>query len=113
MRVMPRPVCMLTHSYYEEDPQNNPLSGRPSLTAEIIKEQIDDSWTRPFYDKIVKTVMGLDRPPTCPEKSVFWNSVCYYVFIQDIVGSCARQRPTRAMWRAGEDPFLAVLKILS
>jgi hypothetical protein len=42
-------------------------------------------------------------------RHTFWHSVAFYNYIQEFVGSRARERPTEEMWNDAEKPFFMIL----
>jgi hypothetical protein len=61
-----------------------------------------------FYTTSAKLVEG----PGGEGGAAFWRRVAFYNYIQEVVGSRPRQRPTNEMWDSAQAPFLDVLEQL-
>jgi hypothetical protein len=100
-------MLILGESHYRKD--NKRFT--PELNRELIDGQVTESGKYkkpyPFWTKIIKLVS-----PENPEKSLFWHSVAYTVYIQEFVGKVARVRPTNEMWNSAIEPFCSVVSIL-
>lgn len=97
---------LLGESHY-----GRPGTERPGFTKDVIRELV---FTKrySYFTKIAKLVLGL--PPghflTDDDLHTFWNRVTFYNYVQSLVGTTARIRPTQTMWEAAKSPFLEVLR---
>lgn len=89
---------------------NPEINSRPNFTIECIQEQVDGEFTFAFWTKIATTMIG--RKPTLEDKQQFWNSVAFYNYVQDSVGSGPRIAPQSESWEKSEVPFEEVLENL-
>jgi len=97
-------VLVLGESHYEWD-KKIPLYS--DLTIDCIKEQIEGDYTKQFWTNIAITF--LNKSPELQDKKEFWDSVAFYNYVQECVGSGPRIRPTNEMWRKSEQGFAEVL----
>jgi hypothetical protein len=61
-----------------------------------------------FYNKIYHSISD----GIMEDFKAFWNSVAFYNYIQEIVGTGPRQRPSPEMWKNSEGTFRLVLGVL-
>lgn len=61
-----------------------------------------------FWTKIGRTFVGPSYGDPASRRA-FWDSVAFYNYVQDFVGTAARQRPTPAHFRSSWAPFGSVL----
>jgi len=77
------------------------------FTINLVKDVVEEGYRNTFLVLTASTFLGKD--PNDDEYRSFWNSVVYYVYVQESVGPTAQCRPTLDMWRRGESGFLEVL----
>ena len=107
--VFGKKILVLGESHYQWD-NNKPLV--PESTRDfIIKGEIEGRWRKQFWTNIA--VAFLNKRPTPEEKKDFWHSVSFYNYIQEIVGSGPRVRPSEKMWKTSEPGFIEVLDLLT
>ena len=101
-------MLVLGESHYQRD-NSKPLY--PQFTCDCIEEQLEGYWTHRFSTNIV--VALLNKRPTLDEKRMCWHSVAFYNYIQEVVGSGPRVRPSDRMWQQSEPGFFEVLNLLA
>jgi hypothetical protein len=64
-----------------------------------------------FFTKTAKllALRGRGSRLTPQERAETWEHIAFYNYIQELVGTSARIRPTKAMWEAARTPFTEVL----
>lgn len=98
-------LLVLGESHYDAGARGS------DFTRWLTREYVDGRMTHRFWTRLARTIAG--RPLGRDECRAFWHSVAFYNFIQEIVGTRARVRPTPEMWSAGQRPFLHVLSMLN
>ena len=85
-----------------------------TFTREIIRRVLniidgpkDPTFNTRFFTKVARVFH--DKKPDQGLQRQFWQSVVYYVFIQESVGKRPRIRPTDQMWRDGGPALQEVL----
>lgn len=94
-----RRVLVLGESHYNL----NKMKADPQFTIRCIQEQIEGKWKKAYWTKLTKVLCGRDATPET------WQSVAFYNYVQDWMGSGARQAPTEESWRLAPLPFRNVL----
>jgi hypothetical protein len=75
-----------------------------TFTQEVVERQwTTASWS--YFTKIAKAVTGEEEP----DKRTFWNKVAFYNYVQDIVGTGPRERPTKRLWKEAADILPSVI----
>ena len=100
------PFLILGESHYEWKEGVD----TPDLTRHLVAEEANDEWSYPYFTRIYKIVIG--KEPIAEGRKLFWNSVAYYNYIQQVVGTRARQRPTWQMWQEAREPFIKMLQMI-
>lgn len=106
-----RTLILGESNYTDVDKFNNEL---------VINCVLDDMETDPdvqrdtggfcrFSTKLRRLIFGSDSTIKPGE---FWHDVAFYNFVQEVVGSNARDRPTGEMWRASIPAFIEVVETL-
>lgn len=90
-------ILFLGESHYNED------TGIQK-TREVIEEYLN-GYNYRFFNNAFGAVFGI----TFSRKYVGEN-IAFYNYIQEIVGSTARIRPTNEMWENAKKPFLNILE---
>jgi hypothetical protein len=111
-------ILILGEAHRCSDPKDcdgcNP--GTDAECREMTKDIIRKQFTEPFekwaiYTKFARLILGR-YDITTEDKSVFWNSVAFYNYVQQSPSSEARVTPTDEMWRISERPFHEVMEEL-
>lgn len=79
------------------------------VTQRVVQEQIDGG-KKAFWTKIAMTFLG--HAPTLADKKSFWESVAFYNYVQESVGSGPRIAPADGSWHSSIDAFAEVLESL-
>lgn len=68
----------------------------------------------PFFTVIAKLILGKGPGEWLDDeaRSLFWDQVAFYNYIQERVGDNPRMRPTGAMWERAPEPYRFVLRDL-
>ncbi len=78
-----------------------------NLEPELVSTLITDNKFR-FYKKVYRSISdGVEE-----DSQMFWNSVAFYNYVQEAVGTAPRQRPSHEMWTNSAVPFRLVLNKL-
>lgn len=69
------------------------------------------TWRHPFYSKIYRLITERTRSSGIADGDFksFWDSLLFYNFVQDSVGTRPRVAPTSAMWSDSKEAFFTVL----
>jgi len=102
-------VLVLGESHYDWD-QDISIDRLPTVTNEVIGEQLDGKYTKAFWTHIAVTF--LNKLPTLNDKREFWHAISFYNFVQQSAGMGARVRPSLEMFKASEPAFFEVLDSL-
>ena len=97
-------LLILGESHYDDDVPDK------SLTQQLTREYAEGEWRHRFWTMTMQVVAGRDK--TEIDRMRFWQSVAFYNFIQEFVGSRPRTRPSSEAWLSGGQPFEAVLEAL-
>lgn len=100
-------VLLLGESHYGD----HIAADHRSYTADIVKRYAIDGPTIAYFT-IVYRLLTNDAIPTPSLRAEFWNSVSFYNYVQNYVGTGPRQRPTTANWASGRLPFVQVIDAL-
>ena len=98
-------ILILGESHY-----GKPADARLDFTTYIVGRYAITERRRFF--SVIQRLVSLDTKRgsySRASKRTFWNSVAFCNYVQAIVGSKARQRPTAAMWETGASVLLQVL----
>ncbi len=99
---------LLGESHYGE-----PGTETPEFTKDVVRELV---FTKrySYFTKIAKLVLGQSPGHFLTDEDLhkFWDRVAFYNYVQSLVGTAARIRPTQSMWAAAQAPFLEVLGTL-
>lgn len=97
-------VLILGESHYDEG-----FGQGARLTEFVIRRHIEREGKQyAFWTKIARTLTG----PTYSDKAdrvSFWESVGFYNYVQEFVGTGPRQRPTEGHYRDSLPQFLSVI----
>lgn len=104
-------VLIIGESHYNDGTHDD--NGKRTFTQDVVSNYLDRGglgW-RPskFWTVLGRTIAGRANY----DRHTFWNSVAYYVFVQDFAGDRPRQRPTDCMWRDSYKAFREVLEKLA
>ena len=102
-------VLVLGESHYDWE-QDSPIDHSPTVTNEVISEQLDGHYTKAFWTHI--TITFLNKLPTLDDKREFWHAVSFYNYVQQSAGMGARVPPSSEMFQASEPAFFEVLESL-
>jgi hypothetical protein len=97
-------LLILGESHYDDDDPDK------SLTQRLTREYAEGKWRHRFWTMTMQVVAGRDK--TEIDRMRFWQSVAFYNFIQEFVGSRPRTRPSAEAWLSANHPFEAVLEAL-
>lgn len=88
---------------------------RDSDHAEITRYVIERWGLRErdrFLTLVAKTILpSVEGYLGDEERAAFFESIAFYNYVQRLVGSKPRQRPSPAMWEEAQGPFLEVLEL--
>ncbi len=104
-------VMVLGESHY----LGGPSVDSPEFTTEVISEVScgsDNQWERrlPFFAKVFRAFTKKARAQADGvEWKGFWDSLLFYNYIQEPVGTTSRIRPTLEMWDNAPQPLRHVL----
>lgn len=98
-------VMLLGESHYTGSDEP-----RPTITEEVVERYLEKGGMD-FFTKAMRSV-DPECETTGDSRRAFWNSVAFYQFVQQSVGSGPGQRPTDAMWKESVGPFVTVLNQL-
>jgi hypothetical protein len=104
-----RRLLILGESEYEW----NPEALQPEIATWLITANANGGLKNPFYTKIYHSFSDEPKWQSLEHFADFWNSVSFYNYIQEKVGTIPRQRPTLEMWPRWRSTFLLVLEKLS
>lgn len=97
-------VLILGESHYDES-----YAQGDRLTEFVVRGHVERRGKQyAFWTKIGRTFVGPSYGDF-ESRSAFWNSVAFYNYVQDFVGTAARQRPTPQHFRSSWAPFGSVL----
>ena len=97
-------LLILGESHYDDDGPDK------SLTQQLTREYAEGKWRHRFWTMTMQVVTGRDKSEI--DRMRFWQSVAFYNFIQEFVGSRPRTRPSAEAWLSASHPFEAVLEAL-
>jgi hypothetical protein len=63
-----------------------------------------------FSTKVIRIIFGANTPIHAEE---FWHNVAFFNFVEQLVGTEARQRPTAEMWNASLERFTILTAALA
>jgi hypothetical protein len=104
-----RKVLVLGESEYEW--KSGVLTSEIATT--LITDNIRGDYSNPFYTKIYHVFSEEPKWKSFARFGEFWNSVAFYNYIQEKVGTTPRQRPTPEMWPRWQGTFLSVIETLA
>ena len=97
-------ILILGESHYDES-----YAVGDRLTEFVVRGHVERRGKQyAFWTKIGRTFTGPGYGSAASRRD-FWESVAFYNYVQDFVGSAARQRPTPEHFRASWSPFGSVL----
>lgn len=90
------------------------------------EDEVGEDWTQyvvrqngmnvpnSFFTRTAKAVLGLtaEQALSGVERADLWGHVAFYNYIQEIVGTEGRIRPTKAMWESAPTAFTEVIETL-
>ena len=97
-------LLILGESHYDGDDSDK------SFTQRLTRDYAEGKLHHRFWTMTMQVVAGRDKAEI--DRMRFWQSVAFYNFIQEIVGSGPRMRPSAEAWRSARRPFEAVLNTL-
>lgn len=104
-------ILILGESHYNEGYSDD----ESDYTIAVIKslgQRINGKRHR-FFTTIAKVLTGkLDTYLDAPSAKAFWDTVAFYNYVQEFVGTRARQRPTVEMFQESKEAFLQVLEMI-
>jgi hypothetical protein len=77
------------------------------ITNSVIGHWSTSRETRKFFTNIIATCTG--NLPTTDERIEFWDSVAFYNYIQEFVGSAPRQAHSYGLWERSHPAFAEVM----
>jgi hypothetical protein len=109
-------VLVLGESHYTKMYTDTPPELTTSYTRHIIQlyaVQKNDI----FYAKVRNLILrGLTLPTNCygteKQRQFFWNSIAFYNYVQEYVGTKPKQRPNADAWERSKPGFWEVLEKL-
>lgn len=97
-------LLILGESHYDGDDSDK------SFTQRLTREYAEGQLCHRFWTTTMQVVAGRDKAEI--DRMRFWQSIAFYNFIHEIVGSGPRMRPSAEAWRSARQPFEAVLDAL-
>ena len=82
---------------------------QPEIATWLITANANGSKKHRFYTKIYHVFSEEPKWQSLEHFADFWQSVCFYNYIQEKVGTAPRQRPLPEMWPRWKDVFLSVV----
>ena len=104
-----RKLLILGESEYEW----NPDALQPEIATWLITANANGGLKNPFYTKIYHSFSNEPKWQSLEHFADFWNSITFYNYIQEKVGTTPRQRPNLEMWPKWRDTFELVLEKLN
>jgi hypothetical protein len=98
------PLLILGESHYHEDPHY----ANPRFTTEVVEDYLSGRCRHRFFTSVMQVVSARTFFPY-DLRRIFWDSVAFYNYIQDIVGASRGIRPTSQMWHTAKAPFSQLL----
>lgn len=84
----------------------------PRFTQQCIEAHASGKLQDAYWTNVMNTVLGESGSPSADERQAFWDSVAFYNYVQQMVGSGPTNRVAEQMWRDAEAPFLEVVREL-
>jgi hypothetical protein len=111
--VTPKRTLIVSESYFNRSSEEAPFDSE--RTKALVSNYVNSTWkgrAMNFFTNITNAFLGGTGHPSDEKKRRFWNSVAHYVFVQKVVGTKPRQRPTEEMWLGSQQPFLEAIEEL-
>jgi hypothetical protein len=100
-------LMVLGESHYSKDGAPDPQFTRSVIKTFGVSREPGRGRT---FTKLAKLLLDIrSGEVTDAKRSEVWRELLFYNFVQEYVGSSARQRPTSNMWVEGKKPLLQVL----
>jgi hypothetical protein len=100
-------VLVLGESHYDEG-----YAQGDRLTEFVVRGHMEARGKQyAFWTKIGRTFTGPDYGDAASRRA-FWESIAFYNYVQDFVGTAARQRPTEEHFRSSWPAFTSLLAAL-
>ena len=103
-------ILVLGESHYAKsertlaDSQHEPIE----LTRNVVRRLALGPRPHRFFTTVARLLSHLEQADRAATADL-WNRIAFYNYIQDIVGSGPRMRPTKEMWADAHLPFCDVL----
>ncbi len=101
---LPARLLILGESHYGKESDG----WDSELTKAVVQDYIEGG-VYPFFTKVFHTVLGPDTPA---QRSLFFDSIAFYNYVQRSVGDASDIPPTKEMWEEAAAPFRATLECL-
>lgn len=101
------PLLVLGESHYASD-------GKPKgtgVTQEVVARFLEGE-RFPFFSRVTGLLDGPGSARNPKRRRDVWASIAFANYVQEIVGTKPRDRPTPTMWADARGPFLEVLHVL-
>jgi hypothetical protein len=115
-KIFPQRILVLGESHYTKKYLNEPQINTRNYTRHIMQLwAVQKNAT--FYSKVRNLILRASKRSVegyhdRKQRQNFWDSVAYYNFVQEYVGSSSRVRPKSQHWTEASDAFWEVLECL-
>ncbi len=100
-------LLVLGESHYDADDDE---ALRPTFTQYVVNKHAKKRGKR-FFTNITQLVAGRHHSAISDEERArLWDSIAFYNYVSEIVGSAPRVRPTKAMFERSHVPFVRTLR---
>jgi hypothetical protein len=97
-------LFILGESAYSPDKWN------AEVQACLIRQSISGEYNHKFYSKLYHVFSAIPKRESQTAYENFWESIVFYNYVQEVVGSRPKDRPGARMWEQWKEPFLRVLE---
>lgn len=103
-------LLVVGESHYGKKEQDSPF-----FTNAVIEEYVSGKTYHAYrtYTKFGQALTGLHNSNVEFDRSIIWNRISFYNYVQEIVATKARTPPTSDMFNKSEDAFWEILKTLA
>jgi hypothetical protein len=105
--VLPFKTLILGESNYAAEKNFN-----SNIVISCVTNHLGENKNKNFSSFATKTRRVILGSSTKVSSKIFWESVAYYNFVQYLVGSISRKRPTKQMWNESVQSFDELITVL-